>query len=372
MYRHRKFLVPGFLDPQDVDALGASRDHRGRGLVERPHGSIEELREALGLPKPSHTCVAVAYRQVACSPRDSLYAWQDGRHDLRQDLEFGKGCFMVGWRQEEYDQNQKLWLPSGPVGFSRGHRCGGEASSSGNTLPVLQVQYLRLCEHSRLPGYTSYRSYRSPSLQGWDHPNVVGVEVEFEGEAVWIYLGMDVAETVFGVFVNERGNICLKSEGHREREFGKFPPLGDFVYDYYGETRAGVFGFFLEDFSNLSGLRVGAASLANMLHKAAHAGGDWETTDAIKKPGLTKIYKNKLRALGHALFEAKEYRQWAALRTLLRRAPKTVRKVKVSAVVNHEFAEIETLEELQAKLQVFLDKGIEGFDYFSVKRKETL
>jgi hypothetical protein len=177
---------------------------------------------------------------------------------------------------------------------------------------------------------------------------------------------MDVAELVFGLHVNEKGN--LEIEG---REFGSFPAIETFVNDRYGESQNGRFEFTNEDLGNLYNLHVGERSYNNMLHAAAEAC-DYVSTDALKKPGLTKLYKDKLKALGEELFEAREYKAWSAFRTLLKSGGKSEDKVKISVVVNHEFADVVTVDDLKAKLKVYMEGGVRAFDFFSEKRKEIV
>jgi hypothetical protein len=271
-----------------------------------------------------------------------VIGWHSERpsYDARQDLLNGP---VVLWRRARYDEYE--W-PEKPA----------------NTLPIHDVKLVEWPER----GNGMWDRYHCRALRGWEGVNVVGLQLEHEGHLVWAYAGMETAEFVFGLHVNARGNLEVGGD-----EFGSFPSLASFVHDPYEDSRAGRFGFTQDDLRNLRNLHVGTRSLNNMLHVAAQAG-DYQSTDELKKPGLTKLYKERLKTLGEELFAAGDYNAWCAFRTLLRDGGKSVGKVKISVVVNHELAEVATLNELRAKLKVYEDGGIQAFDFFSAKRKEIV
>ena len=374
MYTDHELRQPGgYLQPQDLRHLSSSR--RGHSLIDRPYDKMEALRKALGLPEPAHNRLALEYHQLAYRKYgDQLWTWNGQQRNLHPDTEFGKGCFLIGWHSEQYDHDSRKYLPSGPVAlgsYRNRYFEGYEAPEAPfNTLRVLDVKLVDWPERGN--GMWA-RNYYGP-LNGWEHANVVGVQVEFEGEPVWVYVGMDNAELVFGLHVNEKGQLEIDG-----REFGPFPELAAFLYDRYtGGTKVVNFEFTMDDMNHLQGLHVGERSFNNLLHVTAQRA-QYHSTDALKKPGLTKLYKETLKPLAEELFESREYLSWMALRTLLKSGGKSVRKVKVSTVVNHEFAGVTTTNELKKKLEPFTKTGyssfsdaVESFDFFSEKRKEIV
>lgn len=362
--RHELHTAGGFLEPQDLRHL--SSGHNRGVLVGRPHDKLEALRKGLGLPLPTHNRVAVEHHQVAWNYATShrgIYSWDGHKQTLNPDTQFGKSCFVVGWRSEAYDHETRTHSHTGPVALRRGHRdepYAGLGDGPTNTLRILEAVYIEWPEGSRVQAWSPRRS----APQGWEHANVVGVRLDLDGEAVWAYLGMDVAERVFGLFVNEEGSLEIAG-----RKFGPFPPLRSFLHRY--DDGPNHIEFMLDDLNSLYSLHVGERSYNNLLHATAREG-NFPSTDALKKPGLTKLYKETLKPLGDELFQRREYRAWSAFRTILKTGGKAVRKVKVSVVVNHEFADVSTADELHEKLKVYLDGGIESFDYFVQKRKETV
>lgn len=366
MWNQHELRTPGgYLEPQDLRQL--SSHGRGYALLDRRDDPdrVDRLRKALGLPEPAHNRVALERHQIAYRKyQDQIFTWNGNTRELHPDTEFGKECFVIGWHGEQYDHDSRQYLPNGPVVLGRRVRYDGyewpERPTS--TLPIHDVKLVEWPER----GGGMWGRHHYGALQGWDNANVVGLRLEHEGQLVWVYAGMDTAELVFGLHVNERGNLEVDGD-----EFGPFPSLASFVHDPYGDSRSGRFEFTQEDLGSLYHLHVGDRSLNNMLHAAARAG-DYRSTDALKKPGLTKLYKEKLKPLGEELFAAREYKAWCAFRTLFRDGGKAVDKVKISVVVNHEFAEVSTVDELRAKLAVYQEGGVKAFDFFSAKRKEIV
>lgn len=348
----------GWLTPAEILQLAANRST----LLARPHDTLERLRVGLGLPTSAPDGLVVEHHQIASNSRGQVFQWDGQRRTVLPGTQFGKGCFVVGWRALTYDRATDTHVADGPVEIG-GHR-QVRAECSGCTLPVLDVKLVTWPEYSR----DSWAHQRTVPPQGWQNANVVGVQVRVDAEEVWVYVGMHNAEIIFGIHVNECGNL----EVH-DREFGAFPGLDAFLY-HYGES-SGPFDFTKESLDRVHGLRVDERSYRNLLHVRALKG-DFEATDDLEMPGLAKLYKEKLKPLGEELFARREYLAWSALRTLLKSGGKLVRKVRVSVVANHEFAGVATMEELKEKLKPLVEKSfstaIEENDFFSTKRKEVV
>jgi hypothetical protein len=149
-------------------------------------------------------------------------------------------------------------------------------------------------------------------------------------------------------------------------------------YNYQGDRIVEKFNFTLEDLKGLNDLHVGEKSLNNLLVAEA-ARAKFSSTDALKKPGLTKLYKKTLKPLAQELFDNGEYLAWMAFRTCMINGGKAIRKVKGSVVINHLFADVTTVAELKTALEPFTANGgtdfgtaVEATPYFKQKRKETV
>jgi len=355
-----------FVGPQDLRHLCSTSV---RQFVERSSDKTERLRKALGLPLPAPNRVALGYKQIAWAEtgdRNGFYVWQsDHRRTLNPNLNYGAGMFVIGFHEKSFDHDTKRWVPTGPVQVAARRCYNTETAHEAvervtNTLPIMDVVLI---------SWPEYRYGQNPP-NGFDNAHTVGLKVEFEGENLWVYVGIDVAEALFDVYVDENRRITYDG-----KSYGEFPRLSSFYFRHY---QSDSFDFDMESLTSLSGLHVGEKSFNNLLHSMAMAG-SYHSTDAIKKPGLTKLYKDKLKPLAEELFEKREYVAWAALRTLLKSGGRSVRKVKVSVVANHVFAAVTTVEELKDKLKPFtntgynsLEKAVESFDYFAEKRKEAV
>jgi hypothetical protein len=359
-----------FFSPNEVRHMGGHRGQYGNLTLvpqDMPE-SLKGLRKALGLPQSNLT---LEYRQSAKPSRSNRsgsihsYNAKTGQYELRKDLIWGDGLIMLGYPSTEYHGNKET--PTGPVNLNpiwgQSHQLPKKPNLS-NDIKVLKVQYVDW-SYDRNWG----RQYRN-ELDEMRDCNAVGIELEYNGVVFWLYTSMKAAEAVFGVYVNEHGRL----DG-TDAPSSTFPRLGDFDS---GNRQSDHFNFTLEDLHSLYNFHVGTRSLNNMLKAEAEAC-NFTSTDAIKKPGLTKLYKKTLAPLAQELFDNGEYVAWMALRSCFKNGARSVRKVKVSSIINQLMENVTTVDELKEVLEPWtldggrdFDEALESTSYFKAKRKETV
>ena len=365
-----------FFSPNEIRQLTTGR-HSDPSLADLDMPSeFDGLLEALGLPAPGPTTLRLQFSRQGTPPKStqrgtygaisSLYEFNPTTraHTLVDNIQWGKAIIRLGYTEHRWNYQTSAQEAHGcTLTEYRSHDTKLPKKPNLNGITVKDVEMIV---------WPSERHYNH-TLQGWDNCNAVGIQVEWKGETFWIHTTMRIAEPVFGIYIDRQGKLA-DANG---KTYGTFPPLSTYLNrNSYSNKATGEFDFTLEDYSDLSGLFVGEQSMNNLLHAKAQEG-NYLSTDSMKKPGLTKFYKaDNMAALGQELFDNGEYMAWMAFRSLLKNGGKSIRKVKVSTVVNEEFMGITTVKELKAKLDVFQEKSwddaIESFPYFAQKRKETV
>jgi len=360
-----------FFSPSEIRHLGGHRGRNGQLADLDLPTEFDGLREALGLPPPGPETLRIAFQREGTRSRSvrgsfhhhglTEYNHETNRHELATDIQWGKAVIKIGYPDllrpdpqgctlTEYRRHD-IKLPKTPLTLKSG-------------IAIKNVEVVN---------WPNAERYQNNAIPGWDNCNPVGVQIEWNGKTFWVHTNMTIAEAMFGIHIDRQGKVAT-ADG---TVFDSFPALSTYLErDSYNNKSTGAFDFTLEDYSDLRGLHVGEQSMNNLLHAKAQEG-NYNSTDSMKKPGLTKFYKaGNMAALGQELFDNGEYMAWMAFRSLLKKGGKAVRKVKVSAVVNQEFAGITTVKELKAKLDVFQEKSwddaIESFPFFASKRKETV
>lgn len=271
-----------------------------------------------------------------------------------QDKIRGKRVLLLGF---EYTYGNR------DITFTRGYREKYEPLDTHFDIHVRNVHYIKWSRTKDRWGYWHHRS-------GLDleHTTAVGIEIEFEGQHIWLYTNLELAEDFFGIYVNRDGNI-VATDG---RVFDKCPAIS---YFFDGNN----FDFSLDSYRAMTRLDLRPRSLNNLVHNEAQKF-KFTPTDELRKQGFVKLYKAK-RDLGEKLFENADYLHWMAWREALKNGHRTINKVKVSAVLSKYFADVETVEELKAKLQPFVDSSdhyspfdtaFQNLDVFTSKRKEIV
>ena len=369
-----------FFSPSEVRHMGTNGNNTGQLVPHDMPAALKGLRKALGLPDSN---LILEFQTAGRRSKNGRhyhnlfdYDHATQKQTLAKDVVWGKSLIMLGYHGHEYDHNIGDYAQTGPVQLTPGYGANEQLPKKPKLSKDITVKTVKLIEWATSSRGWGRGGHQYPQeLSSMDSCNAVGIEIEFNNVTLWLYMGMKTAEHVFGVYVNENGLIV-----GTDAPSSKFPELAKFVtkYDRSGNQIVEQFDFTLEDLKGLANFHVGEKSLKNLLVAEA-ARTKFNSTDSLKKPGLTKLYKKTLAPLAQELFDNGEYLAWMAFRTCMTNGGKAIRKVKGSVVINHLFADVTTAKELKAALEPFTANGgtnfgtaIEETPYFKTKRKETV
>jgi hypothetical protein len=369
-----------FFSPSEVRHMGTNGNNAGQLVPHDMPEALKGLRKALGLPESNLILeFQTAGRRTTSGYRQHhLYEYDHTtqKQNLVKDIMWGKSLVMLGYRGHEWDRSNDGYKHTGPVQLTPGYHANEQLPKKPNLSDDIKVKTVTLIDWATEKQHWGNRASYAQELSVMSSCNAVGMEIEFNGVTFWLYLSMKAAEQVFGVYVNETGLIV-----GTDAPSSKFPDLVNFLKQYNrqgDEIVTEAFGFTMEDLHGLRDFHVGEKSLNNLL-KAEASRAKFVSTDSLKKPGLTKLYKTTLAPFAQELFDNGEYLAWMALRSCFANGAKATRKVKGSVVVNHMLGDVTSAKELKTALEPFTANGgtvfstaIEGTPYFLQKRKETV
>jgi hypothetical protein len=216
------------------------------------------------------------------------------------------------------------------------------------------------------------KSYYNKNM--WDLPQDWALKIRLPDLGdTWISMTSWLAETVFGVHLAESqsGKLVFmqgtKLVARLDRDSWEL--LAEFSYDKNTPEFT-----FMWDSLNRHARTWAPVSFKNTLRHVVRNHKGYTPTHDLTMPGLSKIYKSKLRALVDELDQREDFVALAKFRSIVTEAGRTIAKVKISTVLNAEFDKISTADELKNFVLSFenSDRFFENLSAYRANRKTAV